>query len=133
MAAVIRSAPNTSMPWARPAPSFSSISSAPATIVAIPIGTLTKKIQCQFTSWVSAPPADEAARTTREQKEAAKRDQVTVHDPGQGRLVQVEVTLHRRQRDVHDRGVENDHELPEADDDQGRPAPKIQTHKTPPE
>ena len=38
-------------------PSFSSISSQPKTNATMPIGTFTKKIQCQFSDWVSAPPA----------------------------------------------------------------------------
>ena len=40
-----------------PGPWFSAIQARPATIVAIPIGTLMKKIQCQLSSCVIAPPA----------------------------------------------------------------------------
>ena len=38
-------------------PSFSSISAEPSTNAITPIGTLTKKIQCQSSDCVSAPPA----------------------------------------------------------------------------
>ena len=38
-------------------PSDSSMSARPSSSAAMPIGTLTKKIQCQLIDWVSAPPA----------------------------------------------------------------------------
>ncbi len=38
-------------------PSFSSISVEPRTNAITPIGTFTKKIQCQLSDCVSAPPA----------------------------------------------------------------------------
>ena len=47
----------TSTPGRRPMPSFSSISARPSTNATTPIGTLTKKIQCQSSDCVSAPPA----------------------------------------------------------------------------
>ncbi len=57
VASVIRIEPSTSTPPARPMPSFSTISAEPSTNATTPIGTLTKKIQCQFSDCVSAPPA----------------------------------------------------------------------------
>ena len=57
-----------------------------------------------------------------QQQEAAERDEEGVDDPGQVALGEVEVALNRRQRDVHDRGVEHDHELARHD---SRQAPAI--------
>ena len=57
VASVIRTEPATSTPPARPMPRFSTISAEPSTNVTIPIGTFTKKIQCQLSDCVSAPPA----------------------------------------------------------------------------
>ena len=57
VASVIRTEPAISTPPARPIPSFSSISTDPSTNAITPIGTLTKKIQCQLSDCVSAPPA----------------------------------------------------------------------------
>ena len=60
-----------------------------------------------------------------EQQEAAERDQEGVDDPGQIALGEVEITLDRGQRHVHDRRVEHDHELGQADDHEGQPAAAI--------
>ena len=57
VAAVIRIEPSTSTPPARPIPSFSEISAQPRMNVRMPMGTFTKKIQCQSSDCVSAPPA----------------------------------------------------------------------------
>ncbi len=57
VASVIKNEPNTSTPPARPIPSFSSINIQPSKNAITPIGTFTKKIQCQSSDWVSAPPA----------------------------------------------------------------------------
>ena len=71
--------------------------------------------------------ADQVARPPRQQHEAAVGDEVGVDDPGQVGLAEVQVPLDRRQGDVHDRRVEHDHQLAEADDDEGDPAPPIAT------
>ena len=42
-----------SSPARNPIPVFSSISAAPAMKVAIPMGMLMKKIQCQLSAWVT--------------------------------------------------------------------------------
>ena len=55
-APVIRIDPSQSSPLSSPIPTFSSSSIAPRTNVAIPIGRLMKKIQCQLTVCVSTPP-----------------------------------------------------------------------------
>ncbi len=57
VASVIRTEPAISTPPARPIPSFSSISNDPSTNAITPIGTFTKKIQCQLSDCVSTPPA----------------------------------------------------------------------------
>ena len=57
MAEVTTTAPSTSMPWPRPMPGRASTSERTASAVTMPIGTLTKKIQCQSMAWVKAPPA----------------------------------------------------------------------------
>jgi hypothetical protein len=56
-AAVMSAAPGMSAPEPKPMPlSFGSRRSA-NTAVAMPIGMLMKKIQCQLIDWVSTPPA----------------------------------------------------------------------------
>ena len=65
--------------------------------------------------------AEEVAGAAAEQQEAAEHERVGVHDPLQVRLAEAEIVLDRRQRDVHDRRVEDDHELREADQDEDEP------------
>ena len=60
-----------------------------------------------------------------QQQQAAERHEEAVDDPGQVRLAEMQVLLDRRQGDVHDRDVEHDHQLGEADDDQRRPAAAV--------
>ena len=67
------------------------------------------------TEQVGEPPA--------EQERAAEEDGVRRDDPLQARLREVEVALDRGQRDVHDRDVEDDHELRGDDESEGAPAP----------
>jgi hypothetical protein len=57
IAEVTTIAPSRSMPWSRPMPGRSTTSACTASAASAPIGTLTKKIQCQSMAWVSAPPA----------------------------------------------------------------------------
>ena len=57
-----------------------------------------------------------------EQEKAAKGEQVGIHDPGERRLREPEINPDRRQRDVHDRRVKNDHQVAEAQHRQGEPA-----------
>ncbi len=56
-AAVTRMEPTQSTPWRMPRPTLSTRRMEPATSVAMPTGTFTKKIQCHESAWVSAPPA----------------------------------------------------------------------------
>ena len=66
--------------------------------------------------------AVQVAEAPAEQQEPAERQQVGVDDPRQRRLREAQVGLDRRQRDVHDRRVEDDHQRPEAQDGKGYPA-----------
>src|SRR5262249_13840580 len=64
---------------------------------------------------------DQVTGAAAEEEEAAERERVGVDDPLQIGLGEVQVLLDRRQRDVHDRRVEHDHELRQADEDQHKP------------
>ena len=66
-------------------------------------------------------PADEVACPAAQQQEAAEDERVCVHDPLQVGARHLEVGLDRRQRDVDDRRVEDDHELRDADEDENEP------------
>ena len=58
-----------------------------------------------------AAAAEQVGHAPAEQQEAAEDERVRVDDPGQVLLGEVEVAAHRGQRDVDDRGVEDDDEL----------------------
>ena len=93
-----------------------------------------------WTSFWAKPPASEAsANRTRpdhedaaaaeqvgepaaEQQEPAEGEHVGVDDPGEVVLGEVECGADRRQGDVHDRGVEDDHELGDAEERERLPA-----------
>jgi hypothetical protein len=68
---------------------------------------------------------DEVADPAREQEQAAEGDEEGVDDPGQVALAEVKVPLDRGQGDVHDRDVEDDHQLRQADDSERGPAAAI--------
>ena len=68
-------------------------------------------------------PAEEIRQPAAEEQRAAEEDRVRGDDPLQARLREAEVGLDRRQRDVHDRHVEDDHELSRDDERQGAPPP----------
>jgi len=72
-----------------------------------------------------SPAPDEVAQAAREQQQAAEGDQVGVHHPGEARLREAQVALDRRQRDVHDGGVQDDHEHADAEHDERQPAVAI--------
>ena len=69
-----------------------------------------------------SPLADQVAEPAGEQQQAAERDQVGVDDPGEVALGEAEVVLDRRQRDVHDRRVEDDHQHARAEHVERDPA-----------
>ncbi len=66
--------------------------------------------------------AEQVAEASGEQQQAAEGDQIGVDDPREARLGEAEVALDRRQRDVHDGGVEHDHQHPHAEHVEGYPA-----------
>jgi hypothetical protein len=65
--------------------------------------------------------AEEVTQPAAEQQEAAEGQQIRVHDPGKRRLREAEVVPDRRQRDVYDRAVQDDHQISEAEDVEGEP------------
>ena len=69
--------------------------------------------------------AEQVGHPSAEQQHAAEQDRVGGHDPLQALLAEVQVGLDRRQRDVHDRHVEHDHELCGDDHRQGDPPPPV--------
>ena len=70
-------------------------------------------------------PSEQVGRAAAEQEEAAEDERVRVDDPLQARRAEVQAVLDRRQGDVHDRRVENDHELRNADEDEDEPAVRL--------
>ena len=69
-----------------------------------------------------APAAEQVGETAAEKEEATEGEDVGVDDPGQARLAEVERRADRRQRHVDDRRIEDDHELCDAEQDQGDPS-----------
>ncbi len=69
-----------------------------------------------------APMPVEITEPPAEQQEAAEGEQVGVDDPRKRRLGEPEVGPDRRQRDVHDRRVEHDHQGAGAEDEECEPA-----------
>jgi hypothetical protein len=69
-----------------------------------------------------AAAAEQVTEAAGQQQQAAEADQVGVHNPGEVRLGEAEVVLDRRQGDVHDRRVEDDHQPAYAEDVEGDPA-----------
>ena len=78
------------------------------------------------------PVPEEVAQPAAEQEKAAEREEVCVHDPGERGLGEAEVGPDRRQRDVHDRRVEHDHEIAQTEDVEREPAAAaVQAHRAP--
>src|SRR6266853_426729 len=71
-------------------------------------------IRAIATAETTEPPAEE--------QEAAEGKHVGVHDPDERGLGEAQIRADRGQRDVHDRRVEDDHQVPEAEDDKREPA-----------
>ena len=65
---------------------------------------------------------EEVAQPPAQQQEAAEREQVGVDHPGERGLREAEVVPDRREGDVHDRHIQHDHQVAEAEDDQREPA-----------
>ena len=71
-----------------------------------------------------APP-EQVAHATTEQQESAERQRVGADDPLEVLRREVEILLDRRERDVHDRHVEDDHQVGDAEDGECLPAARI--------
>ena len=65
---------------------------------------------------------EQVAQPSAEQQEAAEREQVGVDHPGERSLREAEIVPNSRERDVHDRAVEHDHQVAEAEDVERKPA-----------
>ena len=73
--------------------------------------------------------AEQIAEPAAEEEKAAEGEEIGVHDPGQRGLGEAQIRPDRRQRHVHDRGVQDDHQIAEAENDQREPAcASIQGH-----
>jgi hypothetical protein len=57
-----------------------------------------------------------------EEQEAAERQEITVHYPGQRGLREAEVVPDGWEGNVHDRPVEDDHDVPESENVEREPA-----------
>ena len=68
------------------------------------------------------PLAEQVGEPAAEQQETSERQEVGVDHPHQARLVETEAGFDRRQGDVHDRRIENDHDVAEAKHGEGEPA-----------
>ena len=71
-----------------------------------------------------AAAAEEVARPAAQQQQAAERERVGVDDPLEAVDGEPEIGLDRGQGDVHDRDVEDDHELRDGEDGEDEP-PRI--------
>ena len=69
-----------------------------------------------------SPAAEPVGDPATEQQQPRQRAGVGGDDPGPVRVAEAEVLLRGGQRDVHDRGVQRDHQLGDGDHDQRRPA-----------
>ena len=68
------------------------------------------------------PAPDQVAEPAGQQQEAAEGDQVRVDHPGEAGVREAEIVLNRREGDVHDGRVEDDHQHAHAEDVEGEPA-----------
>ena len=69
-----------------------------------------------------APVAEEVAEPPAEQEEAAEGEQIAVHDPRERARGEAEVRADRGQRDADNRRIEDDHQVPHAEDEEREPA-----------
>ena len=68
---------------------------------------------------------DQVADAAGEEEEGAEGDHVGVEDPREARLGEAHVGLDAGEGDVHDRRVQDHHQLPEAHHRERRPAPPV--------
>ena len=69
--------------------------------------------------------AEQVGTPAAQQQEPAERQRVGARDPLQARVGEVQIDFDRRQRDVDDRDVDDEHELRRAEQDQRDPAARI--------
>jgi hypothetical protein len=69
--------------------------------------------------------AQEVAEPPSEQEQAAKRDQVCIHDPRERRFREAKIRADRRECDADDRHVEDDHQVTETEDQKCEPEPVV--------
>ena len=69
--------------------------------------------------------AEQVGTPAAQQQEPAERQRVGARDPLQARVGEVQIDLDRRQRDVDDRDVDDEHELRRTEQDQRDPAARI--------
>jgi len=69
--------------------------------------------------------AEQVTQPAPEKEETAERQQVRVDDPRERRLREPEVLLDRRERHADDRHVEDDHQVSQAEYEQGQPASAV--------
>jgi hypothetical protein len=72
-----------------------------------------------------ALPTKEVRQPPAEQQEAAEAKRIGGHHPLPAAVGEVQRLLRRGQGDVHDRGVEHDHQLGDAQDSEDQPAPVV--------
>ncbi len=72
-----------------------------------------------------AATAEQVGEPPSQQEHAAEEDCVGGDHPLQVRLGKVKIGLDRGERDVHDRHIEDDHELGRDDQGEGAPAPAL--------
>jgi hypothetical protein len=75
------------------------------------------------------PPSIPVGELPARQHQRGERERVAGDDPLQLRQADAEVALDRRERDVHDRVVEHDHEQAEGDRDQRPPLARLGREK----
>jgi hypothetical protein len=67
------------------------------------------------------PVPEQVAQPATQEQEAAESEQVGVDDPGQGGLGEAEILPDRRQGNAHDRHVEDDHQVAQAQHEEREP------------
>ena len=71
------------------------------------------------------PTPEQVAHAAPEQQEAAEGERIAADDPLEVLGREVELLLDRRKRDVHDRDVENDHQVGDSEDGERLPTLRV--------
>src|SRR5262249_7542495 len=70
-----------------------------------------------------APVPEEVAEPAPKQEEASEGDQIRVDNPRKRLLRETQIRADRRESNAHDCHVQNDHQVPKAQDEESEPAP----------